>query len=98
MYTYIVNKRHLKGDTEMELTVKRWIADKIDAEAKIYNYFTDVVYVNGYYADTVNDTVTYKDVEILKETEKAVQAAIMCGAVDGKVGRFKSWIPKSQIV
>lgn len=82
----------------MKLTVKRWIADKTDAEAKRYNYFADVEYVNGFYADLENDTVTYSDVEILKETEKAVQVGIACGSIDGKVGTWKTWLPKSQIV
>lgn len=80
------------------MTVKRWIADKINVEAKKCNYFPDVEYVNGYYADLENDTVTFADVGILKETEKAVYVSLGCGSVDGKIGRWDSWIPKSQIV
>lgn len=82
----------------MKMTVKRWIADKAQEEAKRYNLFFNVEYANGYYADTENDTVTFSDVEILKETEKAIQVSIACGNADGKVGTYKAWMPKSQIV
>ena len=82
----------------MKMTVKRWIADKAQTEAKRYNYFFNVEYVNGFYADIENDTVTLESVEIIKETEKAVQVAIGCGAIDGKVETWNAWLPKSQIV
>ena len=76
----------------MKMTVKRWIADQKDAEAKKHNMFPDVVYVkdeNGidFYADLKNDTVTYEDAEIVRETEKAVLASLYCGACGGKTGR-----------
>lgn len=82
----------------MKLTVKRWIADQKNAEAKKLFMFPDVEYVNGFYADVENDTVTFSDVEILGETEKAVHVALWCGSIDGKVGPFKTWFPKSQIL
>lgn len=82
----------------MKLTVKRWIADKAQVEAKIYNYFFNVIYVNGYYADVENDTVTFADVEVIRETEKAINISVSCGAIDGKIGAWKMWVPKSQII
>lgn len=87
----------------MKMTVTRWIADQKNAEMKRYNYFADIEYMKDeqgaeLYADMENDTVTYADVEIIKESEKAVQVAVSCGAVDGKIGTFKTWLPKSQIV
>lgn len=82
----------------MKMTVKRWVADKVQTEAKRYNYFFNCEYVNGFYADIENDTVTFENVEVLKETEKAIHIAISCGNIDGKVGSWKAWLPKSQIV
>ena len=84
----------------MKLTVKSWIAAQKDAEAKRYNMFPDVEYFgeDEFYINRENDTVTYVDVELLKETEKAVYVALQCGAIDGAFGQFKAWFPKSQIV
>lgn len=82
----------------MTLTVKRWIADQKMGEMKARNYFPTCVPVNGYYADTENDTVTFDMVEVVKETEKAIQVALDCGNYGGKEGSYIVWFPKSQII
>lgn len=82
----------------MKITVKRWIADQKNTEAKRYNLFPNVEYISGFYADVENDTVTYTDAEIVAESAKAVKVELGCGNTDGKVGIFTAWLPKSQIV
>lgn len=81
----------------MEITLKRWIFDKIQSEAARYNRFIDTTYVDGYYADTEKDQVTAIG-NIIKETEKAIQIEFSTGSIDGNCNGWKAWVPKSQIV
>lgn len=98
IYTVVNKSEVTERSGTMKLTVKRWIADQKREEMKRFNYFANMEYVNGYYADTENDTVTYSEVEVLKETKKAVLVSIECGNIDGNAGAYKVWMPKSQIV
>lgn len=84
----------------MKVTVKRWVADQKREEMAKYHLDGCFEYVDGYYADTKNDTVTFMAVEVLKETEKAIQIALECETLIGMNGHepYKAWFPKSQIV
>ena len=84
----------------MKITVKRWIADQKRDEMHKYNLDGCFEYVNGYYADTENDTVTFLAAEVIKETEKAVQVALICQTRHNQDYRdpFTVWFPKSQVV
>lgn len=82
----------------MLITVKGWKADQIDAEAKRFNIFCDVNYVNGCAHDAEgNETYIVRE-EIIKETEKAIYVKIESGSVVGSYAGWKTWIPKSAII
>lgn len=76
--------------------VKLWKAAQIDADAKRYNTFCDVVYNNGYYKQD-DDTVIYIVRELIRETAKAVYVHLGSGHADGSYKGWKTWIPKSAI-
>jgi len=84
----------------MTITVKRWMADQKRAEMKKYHLAGCFVYVDGYYADLENDTITFIAREVIKETEKAIQVALECETVYAQNGHepYKAWFPKSQVV
>lgn len=88
----------------MKVTVKRWIADQKYNEMKAYHlypFFECVENEDGekYYADTVNDTVTFIVNEVVKETAKAIQFSIPCETEGARAhAPYMMWMPKSQIV
>lgn len=83
-----------------KITVKRLIADQKRDEMKAYHLDGCFEYVNHYYANTKNDTVTFLlDDDIIRETEKAVYVALKCETVGQRYHEaWKTWLPKSQIV
>lgn len=84
----------------MKMTMKRWMFDKISAEARRYNTWIDVAeYFDNYYVNRSNDTVVASVAEILKETEKAYQVRFNSGMIgDGSTKGWTAWVAKSQIV
>ena len=88
----------------MTITVKRWMADKKAEEMAAYNlmpvykYFDDPM-IGKYYIDKDNDTVTFKAVEKIRESEKAMQVAIECETIGFRAhDPYRTWFPKSAIV
>ena len=80
------------------IEVKEWFIDKAQDMARRYNTYIDV------YNRDENGTVEAKDgyltvqvLEVLKETEKAIQAVLSTGEIVGSVKGWKTWIPKSLI-
>jgi hypothetical protein len=82
-----------------KLTAKRWIIDQKRDEMRKYHLDLCFEYANNYYADVENDTVTIRVVEIVKESEKAMQVKAECETTEQRFHEpFILWIPKSQIV
>ena len=81
------------------ITLKRWIFDKISAEAERYNTYIDISeYFNDYYVNKENDSVKAVGT-VIKETEKAMQIHFESGKIgDGSTKGWTSWVPKSQII
>lgn len=79
------------------IILKRWIYDKISADAMKYNRYIDCKYFDGYYVNKENDTVSAIG-EVIKETEKAMQIKFATGYADGSCKGWIAWVPKSQIV
>ena len=80
------------------IDVKEWFINKAQDTARRYNTYIDV------YSRDENGTVEAKDgyltvqvLEVLKETEKAIQAVLSTGEIVGSVKGWKTWIPKSVI-
>lgn len=78
--------------------VRDWFIDKTQVTAKRYNTFIDVYSRNedgviiaedGYY--------TVKIIEVLQESEKAIQVVLGTGDIVGSYKGWKTWIPKSVI-
>ncbi len=78
--------------------VRDWFIDKTQVTAKRYNTFIDVYSRNeegviiaedGYY--------TVKIIEVLTESEKAIQVVLGTGDIVGSYKGWKTWIPKSVI-
>lgn len=88
----------------MKITVKRWMADQKIKDIEAYGLFPSFEYVEdeelgSYYADRINNTVTFMIDSIIRESAKAVQVAVEVEDHDGMAHEaFKIWIPKSQIV
>lgn len=84
----------------MKVTVKRWMADQKREEMHKYHLDACFEYVDGYYADVKNDTVTFIAYEVLKESEKAIQVSLECTTRVEMRGHdpYKAWFPKSQII
>ncbi len=84
----------------MTITVKRWLAEQKREEMAKYNLAPTFVYHNDFWVNIEDDTVTMNVVEVLKETEKAVQLAMDCETRAGMNGHepFTMWFPKSQII
>lgn len=78
--------------------VRDWFIDNTQIIAKKYNTFIDVYSRNedgviisedGYY--------TVKIMEVLSESEKAIQVVLGTGDIVGSYKGWKIWIPKSVI-
>ena len=78
--------------------VRDWFIDKTQITAKKYNTFIDVYSRNedgviisedGYY--------TVKIMEVLSESEKAIQVVLGTGDIVGSYKGWKTWLPKSVI-
>lgn len=74
-------------------TVKEWIFDKINDEAKRYNMM-----LVGEYKDGMLDHTKLRVDEVLQETEKAYKVALDAETVGGHAKSWTAWIPKSQII
>lgn len=84
----------------MKVTVKRWLAEQKREEMAKYNLAPTFEYVDGYWVNREDDTVTMNVVEVLKETEKAIQLSMDCETRTGMNAHdpFAMWFPKSQII
>ena len=78
--------------------VRDWFIDKTQITAKKYNTFIDVYSRNedgviisedGYYM--------VKIMEVLSESEKAIQVVLGTGDIVGSYKGWKTWLPKSVI-
>lgn len=78
--------------------VRDWFIDKAQITAKKYNTFIDVysrdedgviISEDGYY--------NVKIMEVLSESEKAIQVVLGTGDIVGSYKGWKTWIPKSVI-
>lgn len=78
--------------------VKEWVIDKIQNTAERYNTYIDIYSrdENGM-VSSENGYVVVKVIEVLKESEKAVEVVLSTGDVVGSYKGWKAWIPKSAI-
>lgn len=86
-----------------EIKIKDWFFNKMQDEAKRYNYWIDVKYneeMKDGDANLINNEdgyVTAYVQEEIKETEKAVNVVLSTGFIDGSTKGWKTWMPKSVI-
>lgn len=80
------------------MKIKEWFMRKIEAKARIYNCFIDLVSREDNLGDLVEDGCVYAYVqEKLDETEKAVKVKFSTGSVVGSYKGWTTWVPKSVI-
>lgn len=78
--------------------VRDWFIDKTQVTAKRYNTFIDVYSRNEEGVIIVEDGYyTVKIIEVLTESEKAIQVVLGTGDIVGSYKGWKTWIPKSVI-
>lgn len=84
----------------MKVTVKRWLAEQKREEMAKYHLAPTFEYVDGYWVNLEDETVTMNVVKVLKETEKAIQLSMDCETLIGMNAHdpFAMWFPKSQII
>lgn len=83
-----------------ELKVKEWVIDKAQDVAGGYDIWIDYARRRDDITKlpVVEDGYVYvKVLDVLKETEKAIQVHLASGEVVGSMNGWKMWIPKSQI-
>ena len=78
--------------------VRDWFIDKTQITAKKYNTFIDV------YSRNEDDVIISEDgyymvkiMEVLSESEKAIQVVLGTGDIVGSYKGWKTWLPKSVI-
>lgn len=83
-------------------TIKEWLRDKIDEEAKSYHMLLDGCYsfdtdnhVDG--SISLNHSTILVE-EVVSETEKAVKVQLSATTFGGHYHAFTAWLPKSQII
>lgn len=74
-------------------TVKEWIFDKINNEARRYS-----IYLKGEYVNGELDHTKIRVEEVLAETEKAYKVGLDAETTSGHSKIWTAWIPKSAVV
>lgn len=79
------------------LRIKEWFYEKTQDTATRYNTFIDTDRDENGYTKVEDGFVTVFALEILAESEKAMQVLLGTGSVVGSVKGWRTWIPKSVI-
>ena len=79
------------------LRIKEWFYEKTQNVAQRYNTFIDTERDENGCTKVEDGFVTVHVLEILTESEKAIQVILDTGSVVGSVKGWKTWIPKSVV-
>lgn len=84
----------------LTMTIKVWVIDKAQDVARKYDTYLNITSRddNGVICEDKNGCYTVEVVEVVSETEKAMQIKVATGAVVGSYKGWTMWVPKSQIV
>lgn len=85
-------------DSRCVLTVREWIIDKAQREARAYNMFIDFERNENGMRNVVDGCIKAYAEEVLAETEKALKVRLQTGDVVGNTNGWTMWIPKSQMM
>lgn len=80
-----------------KLKIKEWFYEKTQNVAQRYNTFIDTERDENGCTKVEDGFVTVHVLEILTESEKAIQVILDTGSVVGSVKGWKTWIPKSVV-
>ena len=80
-----------------KLKIKEWFYEKTQDTAARYNCFVDTDRDENGCTKVEDGFVTVHVLEILAESEKAIQVLLDTGSIVGSVKGWRTWIPKSVI-
>lgn len=80
-----------------KLKIKEWFYENTQDTAARYNTFIDTDRDENGYTKVDDGFVTVRVLEVLSESEKAIQVLLDTGSVVGSVKGWRTWIPKSVI-